>query len=124
LFVWRMHVVAKWHEAFFNTFTKKGVADSAGTMPAKTVNPVAIQVMKEVGINISHYNPKSLTFDMNKRFDFIVTMGCIDGCPITPRDKTIEWHIEDPSGKPIEQFRLVRDDIMKHVEELIREVID
>ena len=101
---------------FFQHFYKKGVADSAGTMPAKTVNPVAIQVMKEVGIDISHYNPKSLTFDMNKRFDFIVTMGCIDGCPITPRDKTIEWHIEDPSRKPIEQFRLVRDDIMKHVE--------
>ena len=103
-------------EGFLKSFDKNLEVFSAGTNPAERINPFAVKAMKEVGIDISHYNPKSLTFDMNKRFDFIVTMGCIDGCPITPRDKTIEWHIEDPSGKPIEQFRLVRDDIMKHVE--------
>jgi len=100
-------------KGFFNTFTKKGMADSAGTQPANRVDPVAVKVMKEVGVDIGNNKPKHLTFEMNNKFDFIVTMGCIDGCPITPKNKTIEWDIKDPKGRDIDFYRKVRDQIEK-----------
>ena len=110
-------------KGFFNTFTMHAVADSAGTQPAKNIDPVAVKVMKEKDIDISVFVPKMLDFSMNNEFDFIITMGCIDGCPITPRNKTIEWNIEDPKGKDIDFYRNVRDQIEVNVKKLITEVI-
>ncbi|MEF8879283.1 MAG: arsenate reductase ArsC [Candidatus Thermoplasmatota archaeon] len=110
-------------EGFFNNFTKDAVADSAGTQPAKNVDSLAVKVMKDLGVDIVDNKPKQLTFEMNNEFDFIVTMGCIDGCPVTPKNKTIEWNIEDPKGKNIEFYRRVRDQIEKSVKKLINEVI-
>ena len=110
-------------KGFFNTFTKDVIADSAGTQPAEEVNSVAVKVMKEKNIDISVFVPKMLSFSMNNEFDFIVTMGCIDGCPITPRNKTIEWNVEDPNGKDIGFYRRVRDQIESNVKKLINEVI-
>ena len=110
-------------KGFFNTFTKNALADSAGTQPTRKVDSVAVQVMMEKDIDISVFVPKMLSFSMNKEFDFIVTMGCIDGCPITPRNKTIKWNIEDPKGKDIDFYRNVRDQIEINVRKLIDEVI-
>jgi len=108
-------------EAIFNSIAGGG-AESAGTNPAKEVDENAIKVMDEIGIDISGKRPKALTPDMNEKFDFIVTMGCIDGCPITPREKTIEWDIEDPKGKGIEEYRMARDEIKQNVKKLIERV--
>ncbi len=111
-------------EGFFNTFAANAWAESAGINPTEKVDPIAIKVMNEVDINISRKKPKILTSKMNDEFDYIITMGCIDRCPITPKEKTIEWNIEDPKRKPIEKYRDIRDMIKHHVEELIDEVIN
>jgi len=110
-------------QGFFNSFTKDAMADSAGTQPLENVDPVAVKVMNEVGVDIENNKPKHLTFEMNNEFDYIVTMGCVDGCPITPKNKTIEWNIEDPKGKNIEFYRRIRDQIESNVKKLINEVI-
>jgi arsenate reductase len=109
-------------EGFFNNLSKEDHADSAGTKPAKNVNLTAIQVMKEANIDISQERPKLITPQMNKEFDYILTMGCIDGCPLTPKHKTIEWNIPDPNGKSIDFFRKTRDNIRKQVKKIIEEI--
>ncbi len=111
-------------KGFFNMLSPKNSADSAGMRPEDHVEPSAIKVMKEVGIDISHYKPKKLTFAMNNMFDILVTMGCVDGCPLTPREKTIEWKIEDPKGKSLDKYREVRDTIRNYVERLIVESME
>jgi len=111
-------------KGFFNMLSPKNSADSAGMRPEDHVEPSAIKVMKEVGIDISHYKPKKLTFAMNNMFDILVTMGCVDGCPLTPREKTIEWKIEDPKGKSLDKYREVRDTIRNYVEKLIVESME
>ena len=110
-------------KGFFNTLTSSELADSAGTQPEDHVDPSAITVMKEVAIDISSYTPKGLTFAMNNTFDIIVTMGCAGGCPLTPREKTIAWDIEDPKGKSLDTYRKVRDIIKNHVETLIHDIV-
>jgi arsenate reductase len=110
-------------KGFFNTLSSSKSADSAGMRPEDHVEPSAIKVMNEVGINISHYKPKKLTFEMNDLFDVIVTMGCFDGCPLTPQEKTIAWKIEDPKGQSLDKYREVRDTIRNYVEKLIVEII-
>lgn len=111
-------------QGFFNTTITNTWAESAGIKPADKVDPIAIKVMNEVDINISQKKPKILTSKMNDEFDYIITMGCIDRCPITPKEKAIEWSIEDPKGKTIEKYRDIRDMIKHHVEDLIDEVIN
>ncbi|MBE3121590.1 MAG: arsenate reductase ArsC [Thermoplasmata archaeon] len=111
-------------KGFFNTLSSSKSADSAGMKPETHVEPSAIKVMNEVGIDISHYKPKKLTFEMNDLFDVIVTMGCVDDCPLTPREKTIAWTIEDPKGKSLDKYREVRDTIRNHVEKLILDIIE
>lgn len=108
-------------KGFFNSFAENVVADSAGTQPVEKIDPVAVQVMREKDVDISSFVPKMLTSSMNNEFDFIVTMGCINGCPITPKNKTIEWEIEDPKGKTIQQYRKIRDQIEKHVNKSMSE---
>jgi len=110
-------------EAFFNKYASgKAFAISAGTKPADQVNPKAVEVMKEIGIDISKQKPKLLTTQMMKEADRIITMGCsTDFCP-APHIKIEDWDIEDSSGKPITKFRGVRDQIKEKVEKLIREI--
>ncbi len=110
-------------KGLFNHLSMDDRADSAGTNPADNVDDKAIEVMKEVGIDINGIKPKMLTTAMNDEFDFIVTMGCIDGCPITPKNKTIEWIVEDPKGKDIGFYRRIRDQIEKSIKNLINEMI-
>jgi len=114
-------------EGFFNNLAK-GIARSlsAGTRVAKEVNPMAVQVMKEVGIDISGQKPKMLTEELIKAVNRVIVMGCGADpqavCPAVNLKQVENWEIEDPKGKPIEKFREVRDIIQKKVENLIKEM--
>lgn len=96
-------------------------AMSAGTRPAAEVNPSAVQVLREIGIDATHQKPKFLTQEMLKKVDKIITMGCLakEVCPVVFLPKTEDWGIEDPSSKSIEKFREVRDIIKGKVEKLL-----
>ncbi len=106
-------------EAFFNMFAPEGFrAISAGTVPAGAVNPKAIKVMEEVGIDISKRKPKLLAPDLVKKADIVITMGCgAEECPFI--ENAEDWRIEDPKNKPIERIREVRDSIKDRVEKLL-----
>ena len=108
-------------EAFFNKYAKGSRAYSAGSKPAAEIDPATVEVMKENGIDLSGKKPSGFQPHMSKKFDIIVTMGCKGSCPITPKEKTIDWEIENPRGKPIEKYREVRDDIERRVMKLIND---
>jgi len=111
-------------EAFAKTHGKGGVeAVSAGTMPAKEINPVVVQVMQEKGIDLSTNKPKLITNQMVQEADRIIVMGCsAEGfCPAPLLNKVVDWKIEDPKGKPIEKVREIRDEIERRVRLLIEE---
>jgi arsenate reductase (thioredoxin) len=102
-------------------------ATSAGTMPPKSVNPIVIQAMKEKGIDISSKKPKMLTTEMINEASLVVTMGCSveEVCPrpmlAKMQKKLVDWDLEDPKGKPLDQVRKIRDEIQRRVLELARE---
>lgn len=104
--------------AFLKKFSPDSIVDSAGSSPADKVEPFAVEAMREKGIDISRNKPKKFTQEMGAGFDFIVTMGCGDECPITDRQKTVDWDMESPKGKPIEKYRQVRDQIEKKARNL------
>lgn len=110
-------------EAFFNKLSKTSKASSAGTKPTSSVNPIAIRVMKEVGIDMGRAKPKLLTLEMLEQADRVITMGCAVGdvCPGAIID-TEDWGIEDPAGKSIQKFREVRELVRRKVEKLIMEL--
>lgn len=95
---------------------------SGGTEPANTVNPVAVEAMKEVGIDISTSVPQLLTDDMLHRVDVVVTMGCGDTCPYIAGKTYLDWPLEDPKGKSIETVREIRTDIENRVRGLIKDL--
>ena len=109
-------------EGFFNQkYAPKGYsAISAGIRPASQINPLVVQVMKEVGIEISNLKPKIITEDMIKSSEKSVNMGCIDKaeCPMLFINNVVDWGIEDPKGKPIEKVREIRDEIERRVKEI------
>jgi arsenate reductase len=94
---------------------------SAGTEPAQSVNPVAIQAMAEVGIDITGQTPRVLDWDSAQASDIIITMGCGDTCPVFPGKRYEDWPLDDPAGRPIEDVRRIRDEIRARVEQLISE---
>ena len=110
-------------EGFFNQkYAPKGYETiSAGTVPSSQINPIAVEVMKEVGIDISKQKPKDLTEDMMRNATAIINMGCMDDkfCPTLFVPKVIDWGIEDPKDKPIEKVREIRDEIERKVLEII-----
>jgi protein-tyrosine-phosphatase len=111
-------------EAFAKDYGKGKVeARSAGTMPAKEVNPVVVQVMREKWIDLSPNKPKLITNQMVLEADKIIVMGCsAEGfCPAPLLSKVIDWGIEDPKDKPIEKVREIRDEIEGRVKKLIEE---
>ncbi len=109
-------------EGFFNQkyAPKCYRAISAGTRPASQINPLAVQAMSEIGIDISSQKSKIITEDMIKSSTKSVNMGCIDKaeCPMLFINNVIDWGIEDPKGKPIEKVREIRDDIEVRVNEI------
>ena len=96
---------------------------SAGTAPAELVNPVAVEAMREVGIDITTASPKVLTLDAVEASDVVVSMGCGDACPILPATRYLDWPLEDPAGQGIEAVRPIRDEIKIRVEALIAELL-
>lgn len=97
-------------------------AYSAGSKPSGVVNPDAVAIMKEIGIDISGHTSKGFMDLPYQAFDYIITMGCQDTCPYFPAREKIDWQIEDPKGKGLETFRKVRDEIKEKVEALIVKV--
>ena len=110
-------------EAFFNQIGEgrhEGI--SAGSNPASQVNPVVVEAMKEVGINISGKKPKKLSKEMILEAELAITMGCgEDACPIVPNELR-DWDLEDPHGKIIDVVRTIRNEIKRRVEALIMEL--
>ena len=109
-------------EGFFNTYGPDGyIGISAGTKPVSQINPVAIEVMKEIGIDISNKNSKEITEDMMRNSYKTVNMGCMDkeSCPTLFLPNVLDWNLEDPKNKPIERVRDIRDDIGRRVKELV-----
>ena len=112
-------------EGFFRKYAPKGYATlSAGTKPVPEINPLAIQVIKEVGIDISNHRSKDLTEDMLRNATTVVNMGCMDNnfCPTVYIPRVIDWGLEDPKDKPIEKVREIRDEIERRVRELAAEL--
>jgi arsenate reductase len=113
-------------EAFARAYGKGKVeAMSAGTTPAREVNPVVVQVMQEKGIDLSANKPKLITNQMVQEADVIIVMGCsAEGfCPAPLLNKVVDWGIEDPKGKPIEKVREIRDKIERKVRLLLDETV-
>jgi len=96
---------------------------SAGSAPAETINPSAVEAMREVGIDITDQTPKLLEFETAQDSDVIVTMGCGDACPIFPGKRYEDWKLDDPAGKSVDAVRPIRDDIKARVEALLADLI-
>jgi arsenate reductase len=96
---------------------------SAGSTPASVVNPVVVQAMSEIGIDISKEFPKSLTDEVVRDADAVVTMGCGDACPIYPGKRYLDWDLPDPTGRSIEEIREIRDEIDRRVRAMLEELV-
>jgi arsenate reductase len=96
---------------------------SAGSAPKDSINPIAVQAMREVGIDISNNTPKILTPEAVQESDAVITMGCGDACPFYPGKRYEDWVLDDPAGQGIESVRVIRDDIKKRVEQLLSELL-
>ena len=96
---------------------------SAGSIPKDSINPIAIEAMKEVGIDIASQQPKILTTEAVLESDVVITMGCGDACPIYPGKRYEDWELQDPAGQNIEFVRGVRDDINARVVKLLAELL-
>jgi arsenate reductase len=95
---------------------------SAGSAPKDSINPVAVEAMSELGIDIANQQPKVLTSEAVQQSDVVITMGCGDACPIYPGKRYEDWALEDPAGQGIEAVRVIRDQIKVRVQELLSEI--
>jgi arsenate reductase len=95
---------------------------SAGTTPAEHVHPEVVQVMSELGVDLSGRTPTKLTRELAEQADVVVTMGCGDECPYVPGKRYLDWELEDPKGRPVEEVRATRDDIERRVAALVRDL--
>ena len=96
---------------------------SAGSAPKDSINPIAVEAMAEVGIDIANNVPKVLTPEAVQQSDVVITMGCGDTCPFFPGKRYEDWVLDDPAGQGIESVRVIRDEIKKRVEDLLKEII-
>ena len=95
------------------------VVRSAGSTPADEINPAVVEVMSELGIDMTMAFPKPITDDLVRASDVVVTMGCGDACPIYPGKHYEDWDLEDPSDKDVEAVRGIRDEIERRVRSLL-----
>jgi protein-tyrosine-phosphatase len=98
------------------------VALSAGTTPGERVHPEVVEVMRELGIDLSDREPQLLTRELAQQADVVVTMGCGDACPYIPGRRYVDWNLPDPKGRPIAEVRATRDEIARRVDELLVEL--
>lgn len=96
---------------------------SAGSMPADTINPVAVEAMSELGIDITAEQPKVLTTEAVQASDVVITMGCGDACPFFPGKRYEDWTLDDPAGQGIDAVRPIRDEIRARIETLVSELV-
>ncbi|RUQ99023.1 arsenate reductase ArsC [Labedella endophytica] len=96
---------------------------SGGSEPGDSLNPTAIAVMAEEGIDISQAVPQLMTTEQVRAADAVITMGCGDACPIFPGKRYEDWELDDPKGRPIDEVRAIRDDIRSRVERLLGELV-
>ena len=96
---------------------------SAGSAPKDSINPIAVQVMAEVGIDIANNQPKVLTNEAVQESEIVITMGCGDTCPFYPGKRYEDWVLEDPAGQGIEKVREIRDQIKARVQTLLSEIL-
>ena len=92
---------------------------TAGSEPADRVNPVAVEAMAEVGIDLSHEFPKPLRDEAVRAADVVITMGCGDACPVYPGKRYEDWELDDPAGKDLAAVRRIRDEIAGRARELL-----
>lgn len=112
-------------EGFFKKYAPNGFKTlSAGTKPVSQINPIVVQAMKEVGIDISKQKSKELIDEMVRESDKVINMGCMDKsfCPTIWLPKVIEWGMKDPKGQSIEKVREIRDEIEQRVKKLVAEI--
>jgi arsenate reductase len=95
---------------------------SAGSEPADRINPVAVEAMREVGVDITAQVPRRLDHATAESSDVLVSMGCGDACPVFPGKRYLDWELDDPAGQGIEAVRRIRDDIRGRVEALVSEL--
>jgi arsenate reductase (thioredoxin) len=95
---------------------------SAGSDPAEQVNPVVVEVLAEVGIDLRASTPRRWTDEDLASADVIVTMGCGDECPYVPGRRYLDWELDDPAGRPVEEVRPIRDEIDRRVRALLNEL--
>jgi arsenate reductase (thioredoxin) len=96
---------------------------SAGSAPGESLNPAVVEVLQEIGIDISENVPRKLTDEMALEADVIITMGCGDACPVYPGKRYLDWQLDDPAGKSIDEVRNIRDQIHLRVTALIAELL-
>lgn len=95
---------------------------SAGTTPADQVHPEVLEVMNEIGIDLSGRTPQPLTRELAEQADLVITMGCGDECPFIPGKRYLDWDLPDPAGQPIDQVRAIRNEINGRIQSLIAEL--
>jgi arsenate reductase (thioredoxin) len=96
-----------------------GEARSAGSHPEHELHPEVIEVMRELGVDLSDRRPRGIEQDDVQWADVVVTMGCGDACPVLPGKRYLDWNLPDPAGRPVEEVRALRDDIQRRVETLV-----
>jgi protein-tyrosine-phosphatase len=97
---------------------------SAGSDPALELNPVVVEAMREVGVDMTREYPKPLTDDAVRAADVVITMGCGDACPMYPGKRYEDWALDDPAGQDLATVRRIRDEIDARVRTLISELVD
>ena len=109
--------------AWFNDLVdaRLATAVSAGTQPGERVHPEVVAAMREVGIDLSHKRPQLLTPALAEGARWLITMGCGDACPVVPGVRRDDWPLRDPKGQPVEQVRVIRDEIRARVEKLLQQ---
>jgi arsenate reductase (thioredoxin) len=96
---------------------------SAGSAPTDEINPAVIAVMDEIGLDLSKEFPKPLTTEVVQAADVVITMGCGDACPVFPGKRYLDWELADPSGRPVDEVRPIRDEIDTRVRALLDELV-
>ena len=96
---------------------------SAGSAPKNSINPIAVEAMAEIGIDIANNTPKVLTTEAVQESDAVITMGCGDVCPFYPGKRYEDWVLDDPAGQGIESVRVIRDEIKGRVEKLLADLL-
>lgn len=96
---------------------------SAGSTPANEISPAVVEVMAEVGLDVSKEFPKPITDDAVRAADVVITMGCGDACPLYPGKRYLDWALDDPAGKSVDAVRPIRDEIDRRVQQLLDELV-